>query len=380
MRRGIEWEQIHPALGIPPSQFLREHAVLFDRDIAKMMREKGVPVTPSAIAQKRSDMGIGKTGGSDSCLCVSESPFEKYDQPLTVEEDRVCVIGDLETPFHHAEFLNRVLDLCDALKIKTLVLGGDFIHNDNLSSFEPNWQNTHREGMPEAARDKLMWIANHSKGDIKKEAENLLAQYDDHEEKGRQGLSVEWDYARRTLREMRSVFDSMYAALGNHEGRLLRQLNSPITPEEIKRLLAHGEGWFKIAAYYFANVISGGVHYRVTHPKNSSVTPGQVGRQLCEKYKTNIIQCHNHLWNYGQSPSGDYLAIETGCCVDGSRLAYYAQRDTTRPKWQLGATILIDGHAELLHPIWTDWAALKTYYRAAKKIPVRMGVNKKKTY
>lgn len=367
----IAWETVHPSIAMTPMQFLRDNITMLDREIADRLEAHGIPASVNQVQMARRRIGLLKTGGPGSHPIVSDSHFETYNQPLRVEADRICVIGDMEAPFHHADFLNRVLDICDALRIKTLVLAGDFLHNDNLSSFEPNWQNDPEEGLPPEARDELIWIAQHSKGKVKAKAESMIDKYDDHKEKGRQGLSVEWEHARKTLREMRSVFEVFYAALGNHEGRLLRQLNSPITPSEIRQLLANGEDWFKIAPYYFCNVVSGGVAYRVTHPKNTSVIPGQIARQLCEKFKTNVIQAHNHLWNRGQSPSGDYLAIETGCCVDGERLAYYAQRDTTRPKWQLGATILVDGHAELLHPTWTDWEALKTAYRTAPAKPAK---------
>ena len=69
---------------------------------------------------------------------VRESSMPVYDQPLSSQGDAV-IMTDVEAPYHHADFINRVLDLADAWGIKNLHLGGDLLHYDNLSAWGAEW-------------------------------------------------------------------------------------------------------------------------------------------------------------------------------------------------------------------------------------------------
>ena len=55
---------------------------------------------------------------------IPSSPYPRYDQPPELEGDAL-ILPDAEIPFHHAEFINRVLDLAEAWKIKQMIAAGD---------------------------------------------------------------------------------------------------------------------------------------------------------------------------------------------------------------------------------------------------------------
>src|SRR3990167_1223061 len=80
---------------------------------------------------------------------VSPSTYPVYDTPLEMVGDAV-IMTDIEFPFHHAEFINRVLDLANSWGIRNLILGGDVLHFDSLSGWEPSWSDTNDGGLPEA--------------------------------------------------------------------------------------------------------------------------------------------------------------------------------------------------------------------------------------
>src|SRR5690349_3320276 len=69
---------------------------------------------------------------------VPESHMPLWNEPLKSEGDAV-ILTDVEAPFQHSEFINRVLDLADAWGVQTLHLGGDLLHYDNLSAWGSEW-------------------------------------------------------------------------------------------------------------------------------------------------------------------------------------------------------------------------------------------------
>ena len=48
---------------------------------------------------------------------------------------------DAQIPFHHAEFINKCLTVCDRLGIRQMILGGDALDINTLNAFAPNFEN-----------------------------------------------------------------------------------------------------------------------------------------------------------------------------------------------------------------------------------------------
>jgi hypothetical protein len=158
------------------------------------------------------------------------------------------------------------------------------------------------------------------------------------------GLSAELVEARKVMSVFSQQFDDVLYVIGNHEGRLLRALQSPVFPSEILRLL-ECEKW-RIAPMYFANLISGGEEYSIEHPKGCSP---QTARNLAAKLQKHVIMGHSHILDYGWDISGSFYAIQSGHCCDEARLPYAAQRHNTSKAHELGAVIVREGYPYLLH-------------------------------
>lgn len=356
----FNWDMASEALGCTPREFINRYVTRYtDREMAgHLERALGRPFSLYQIRQQRRVLGNVKDVRQR--YLVTESPFVRLDHPMRIEAD-VAVIGDLELPFHEHRFLGRVLELADRWGIRQVVFNGDLLHHHALSSWGADWQ---AEGGPEgklssAAAEALDTLALELGGEAGDRVRDFVNQAGVQSMGGGATISEEWKFARETLTVIRQVFsEAAWLVLGNHEARMLRSLESPLLPSDIRRLLVGEDGWMKTASYYYALIVSGGTTWRATHPKNTSVRPASVAAALADKFGSNVLQSHNHLWGMTQSASGRHLGVEIGCGVDGARLPYYAERDTTRPAWQNGAAIIRDGKCHLLHPEWTDWDRL----------------------
>lgn len=280
-------------------------------------------------------------------MVVPTSPYPKYTDPLVMEQDAL-VLNDLEAPFHHAGFVNNCLALARAWGIKGLVLGGDFLHNDALSSFEPAFTEDTQTISPELA-DALLAAG------VKGEAKNIIEAH--RGEDAEPDHSEEMERAKGILLSVGRQFEEIHCIIGNHEGRLLRAIGTPLNPKHIlKEVGIVDNPQWKIRPYYFCKVVSGGETFRVTHPKNLAKASAW---KLASKFQEHILMAHNHQVVFQFDPSAQFYAIETGCAVDERLLPYAAQRDTTQHGHALGAVIVRGGIPWLLHER-VDWERLLT--------------------
>jgi hypothetical protein len=278
---------------------------------------------------------------------IQPSPYPIYDSPLVMEGDAL-VLPDLEFPFHHSEFVNRVLELAEKWKIRQCILAGDVLHFDSLSGWEPNWTAPSSGGLSADAESLLMQFAQKLPSKSQGELMGLLGDIGEKSEKD--GVSTELAVARKELHRIAGLFDSVHIILGNHEGRLLRSLQTAINPDEILRLLVLDEKW-KIATFYYSYLETKAGRFQIEHPKNSGKFSAS---KLASKYGCHILMGHSHQLNYTFDVSGRFYAIEMGCCVDEERLPYAAQRHNVSPTHALGAVIVRGGIPYLLHTR-VDW-------------------------
>jgi len=269
-------------------------------------------------------------------------------------EGDTLVLNDLEAPFHHAEFVNRVLELADAWGIRKLVLGGDAIHNAALSTFDPEWMSPEPSVSPEIAA-VLMDIAANLPKKKGQQITDIVNEYAG--EPSAPGFSQEMKEARKVMDVLASQFEEVHLVLGNHEGRYLRMLASPLFADHILTELHRGnDPRWKALPYYYSHIESGGEKFRVTHPRNS--TKYSAAWKIASKFQEHVIMAHNHHLVYTFDISGKFYAIESGCCVDERRMAYASQRDNTSHQHVLGAVIVRDGIPWLLHER-VDWERLR---------------------
>ena len=88
--------------------------------------------TRAAVRQKWNEIKVGVVQG------IPESPYPIYDNPL-VMQGNALVLPDPEVPFHHAEFVNRCLELAMKWGITKLNIAGDALHFNSLSGWQANW-------------------------------------------------------------------------------------------------------------------------------------------------------------------------------------------------------------------------------------------------
>lgn len=290
-------------------------------------------------------------GGKIKNFRVPESTYPIYNEPLTMHGDAL-IMGDLECPFHHAEFIDKCLELADLWGIRQCILGGDIMHLDSLSSFSKNWKNTENGGITIEAQQALYDVSSKMSGKDKQILQNEIERLGVKEEGD--GLSTELAATRAVLHRLADQFDLIQYILGNHEGRMIRVLETVIDPGDILKLLELGGKW-QISPFYYSLLISGGETFRVTHPKNYGKG---TSRKLASKYRQHCIMMHGHHFLLSTDPSGEWLAAEIGHCSDEERLAYIAQRDNTADKHVLGAAIVRGGKLHLLNR-FTDWELLR---------------------
>lgn len=290
--------------------------------------------------------------GQQTYQRIPESPYVRYDEPPTVEGDAL-ILPDCEIPFHHAEFMNRVIDLASCWGIKQVICAGDLLHMDSISGWEPNWAPSHNKTVLTEEDEKALLDLALTLPKAKQQAIiDLISNSDNLDGKD---FSAEMGHARRTLKALDECFDSFVWVLGNHEGRLLRAINSPVNPSELLNLMKLEEGKWIIAPYYYAILNSGGQTFRVTHPKSAA---NGAARGLAVQFHQNIIMGHSHKVFQDFDPSGDFIAWQIGHMVDETRLAYASQRDAGRDSHKLGAVIVRGGFPWLLHS-GTDWESMR---------------------
>jgi predicted phosphodiesterase len=292
------------------------------------------------------------TGQPSARRYIPESRFVRYDEPPVIEGDAL-VLPDVEIPFQDSEFVNRVIDLANAWGIKQVIAAGDLMHFDSLSGWEPNWHNGHEKStLTEKDESALMDLA---KSLPKGKQAALIEITGNTKPLDGKDFGDEMGEARKVLNALDACFESFTWVLGNHEGRLIRAINSPTDPAELLNIMRLEAGKWKIAPYYYCILNSGGKEFRITHPKTAA---DNAARMLAIQYHQNILMGHSHKLMYDWDPSGKYAAVQMGHCVDEMRLAYAAQRDARRNAHLLGAVIVRDGYIWLLHEN-CDWERLK---------------------
>ena len=293
--------------------------------------------------------GHWRTHQSRIITRLQESPYPQYNEPLTMEGN-ILVLPDLELPYHHAEFVNRCLDLAQAWNIRQCVLAGDMLHFNSLSNLGKHWKKSKRKGGLDDEQEKE--YVNFAMGLGKRQQEKAFALLEKigHKEED-DGLSTELRIATKAIRAMKECFDKVDIVIGNHEGRLLRALDTPLIPDEITKLVEAGD--WRIAPYYFSYVISNGEKYRIEHPRS---TAKYAAETLASKYLCHVIMAHSHRLLWSWDASGTHYAIQIGHCVDELRLPYASQRSSLQTHL-LAACIIRDGHPWILHQK-VDWSLL----------------------
>jgi len=219
-----------------------------------------------------------------------------YDDFVTVESDKVMVIGDIEIPFHSTDTLEMACALARKYELDTLIINGDLVALDCFST----------------------WVRNTAyKLTFKNEIEPAL----------------------EILKIFLTIFNQIYIVTGNHERRLARKLDGEIT---IGEFFSNISG-VTFSEYSYCILNSGGEEILVCHQDNYSKQPLAVSRELASIYHKHIIAGHTHHLAQGYDKSGKYWVVDGGCCRDTKYTEYKSIRVNTFPKWNNGVVMVING-------------------------------------
>jgi len=279
---------------------------------------------------------------------IPESTMPKYDKPLVSEGDAV-ILSDVEAPYQHSDFINRVLDLADSWKIRTLHLNGDLLHFDSLSKWGAEWLPDDTDSNMQTLVDFVNTLPGKHR-DAGIDILDTVGVFG-----GGDGLSTELAEARKVFSNFTN-FDEILVAIGNHDDRYLRALDHAMKPKELLvQLDRHHDPRWKIAPYYYTKINTEKGLFRAEHPRPAGRTAAQ---DLAAQYHCNIIMGHSHRWAVNRDVSGDFWAIQSGHCVDEERLAYVMQRSAKRDAHCLGAVIIRGGIPWVLGD-WSPFEQMK---------------------
>jgi hypothetical protein len=282
---------------------------------------------------------------------IANSPYPVYDQPLVTEGDAL-VICDPEFPFHHADFLNRVFELAVVWGITNCIIGGDVLHFNSISKWEANWQRPVKPGISEEAEAELLELQLDPA--MRQQLVDIILRNAPEKNDGNAGEEVM--HAQKELAKIGQIFHDVVYVLGNHDGRFLSALNSPLFADSLLKFIDLREPTWRIGPFYYSKLISGGVEFRIEHPRGAAKSTAY---KLASKFGVNVLMGHSHKLSMEFDISGKYWAIQAGCTCDEARMPYAAQRSTTADKHSLGAVLVRDGYPHLL----TDQTPWELYKR-----------------
>lgn len=231
--------------------------------------------------------------------------------PFDLSGDYV-IVGDVHIPATDWSFARLVGMVADKLQIPRLIIAGDFLNADFAS--------TYRVIAPPAT-----W-------------------------------REERDAARVLLHDWLETFSEIYVIQGNHDRRITNWAAAEFDEIDIWGMISSSNK-LHISKFGYLTVNSGGIPWRVTHPKNYSINQLTVASELAQKYQTNVISHHEHHLGLGWDRYKRFVCVNNGCLVDIKKLAYAHLDDSKIAGMAQGFTVIKNGCPKVYgrYP-FTDWA------------------------
>lgn len=296
---------------------------------------------------------VGNFGGSYAFAKIKESPYPKFDKPLEQSGD-CLVLPDTEFPYHNADFINRCIDLALSWGVRQCCIAGDALHFNSISKWEANWKTSKDKGISETAETTLMNHIMKLPGKYQDELMKVVAELGGIADND---VGSESCHAKKALENIGDAFDDVVYVIGNHDGRFLSALNSPMFADDLKRFVVGDNPKYRIAEYYYSILHTDAGDYSIEHPVSASATTAQniASQKLCH-----VLMGHSHRYSRTHDVSGKFWAIQMGMCCDEDRMAYVGQRTRGREKHSIGATIVRGGYPYDVSPEtpWELWKKL----------------------
>lgn len=289
---------------------------------AKLMRvkkedfakQKGMSL--SALSSKIYRQGLKYRGSAENFQGFDRP--ELYDWRLPSEwefewEDFV-VIGDVQLPTTDYDFATLPVLVAKKYlrKPRRLIIAGDFYNMDAWSKYAnviptPSWEQE------------------------KESARNLLTIY-------------------------AQTFDEMWMLCGNHEHRILKQLEGQY---DINDVLAASlpSGKVKATVLDRCKVRTGKGTYTILHGDNYSKKSLSNADEWAQKFQTHIISHHEHHAAIGLDRFDRYFIVNNGGLFDQKKMGYVQLKSNTCANMSQGFTMVKNGYPYLFGKFtdWTRW-------------------------
>lgn len=231
--------------------------------------------------------------------------------PLHLRGDFI-IVADVHVPATDWGFAQNVARLADKTGIRRLIIAGDMFNMDAFSTYAPTVT-------------PVTW-------------------------------AQERDAARLLLMDWLETFEEIYTIAGNHERRLTKWAAGNLDESDIYGMVVNNPKLVH-SEYGYLTVESGGIPWRITHPKNYGKQQLTVLSDLANKFQTNVIGAHEHHNAIGWDVYKRYVICNIGMLADEKKFAYAAMDDNRMAGMTKGFVILRGGVATPLglYP-FTDWS------------------------
>ncbi len=238
------------------------------------------------------------------------------DKPIEVDtEDGWAITADWHVPIVDYNYVAQFLDHATELGVRNLIIAGDWLHMDGLSSFDSKQASA--------------------------------------------ALSIELPESSRLMRLVADRFDRIVYSYGNHDARLQKALGYQLQFKEAMRLAFGDVGEEVLSKIEFSNLDHILINapdrvWRVCHPKAYTQQPLSTAIKLEAVYKQAIITAHSHHAAIGYAKDGVTPVAEIGGLFDRDKTEYL-QRTTAHPCWQQGYGLMdADGRLIIESPGWSN--------------------------
>lgn len=231
--------------------------------------------------------------------------------PLDLAGDYM-VVGDVHVPATDWFLAEMVARVAEKLGINRLIIAGDLFNQDVYSSYKaivppPTWEQ-------------------------------------------------ERDAAKILLKDWLITFDEIIITMGNHDRRLQLWTDGHLNESDIIGMITTSDK-VKVNNYGFSTLTSGGVKWRITHPRDYSKNQLVVANALAQKFQSNIVSFHEHHQGIGWDDFGRYLIVNGGILADPAKFAYAVLDDNKKAAMIPGFVSIKNGSPRIYGraPL-TDWS------------------------
>jgi predicted phosphodiesterase len=263
------------------------------------LRNNGTRISRRTLQRRAKEFGLSynktkKAYHHLTQLAAADHEQKKYNSFLEVSGDAL-ILSDFHIPFFSLDWLNKANKIAENYDIKKCIVAGDFFDAKSISSF--------------GCQDK-----QHT-------------------------LLLEMTTAREVFNHFLDRFNEIYFIQGNHDVRLPRYFDYQF---DLKFFFDYVCPDMKIKISEFDYCIHTDTNTRICHPRNHSIIPGKIPRDLCSKYLSNIVMGHTHRYCFTFDRSNTFVAMECGGVYDRTKIDYYALHSSTAPAWNNGFALILD--------------------------------------